>query len=130
MRKGSKQKQGARGTLRRAKRSGAERARPRDAIALLKADHRQVEQWFGQFENTRSPARKSDLATKICKALKTHITIEEEIFYPAFPGRDAEEDIHHEAEVEHDGARSSSPKSRTPGPRTSTSTLALLFSQR
>jgi hemerythrin superfamily protein len=55
-----------------------------DAIALLKADHRQVEQWFEQFEKARDDDRKLTLATQICNALKVHTAIEEEIFYPAF----------------------------------------------
>lgn len=58
--------------------------RGQDAIALLKADHRQVEEWFEQFEKARSDEKKQDLATKICRALKAHTVIEEEIFYPAF----------------------------------------------
>ncbi len=33
-----------------------------DAVSLLKADHRQVEQWFEAFEKTRSDARKLELA--------------------------------------------------------------------
>jgi hemerythrin superfamily protein len=78
---------------------------PKDAIALLKADHREVEGFFEQFEKTRSDAKKKDLAEKICMALKAHTTIEEEIFYPAFLEATDETDIHHEAEVEHDGAK-------------------------
>jgi hypothetical protein len=76
-----------------------------DAIALLKADHRQVEGWFEQFEKARSDDKKQELATKICTALKAHTTIEEEIFYPAFLEATEETDLHHEAEVEHDGAK-------------------------
>jgi hemerythrin superfamily protein len=76
-----------------------------DAIALLKSDHRQVEGWFSAFEKTRSAQRKQDLATKICTALKVHTQIEEELFYPAFLQAAGEEDIHHEAIVEHDGAK-------------------------
>jgi hypothetical protein len=76
-----------------------------DAIALLKADHRQVEDWFEQFEKARSDTKKQELATKICTALKTHTTIEEEIFYPAFLEATEETDLHHEAEVEHEGAK-------------------------
>ena len=76
-----------------------------DAIALLKADHREVEKYFGQFEKTRSDERKLELAQKICKALKVHTQIEEEIFYPAFIEGTEEEDLHHEAIVEHDGAK-------------------------
>ena len=59
-------------------------SREKDAIALLKADHRQVEEWFEQFEKARNVDRKQELATRICNALTVHTTIEEEIFYPAF----------------------------------------------
>ena len=76
-----------------------------DAIALLKADHREVEGYFSQFEKTRSDDRKQTLADKICNALKVHTTIEEEIFYPAFLEETDEKDLHHEAAVEHDGAK-------------------------
>jgi hemerythrin superfamily protein len=80
-------------------------ARSQDAIALLKADHRQVEEWFEQFEKARDDGRKQDLATKICNALKVHTTIEEEIFYPAFLEATEDMDLHHEAEIEHEGAK-------------------------
>jgi len=80
------------------------RAQP-DAIALLKADHRQVETWFEQFEKSRSANRKQALATKICNALKVHTEIEEEIFYPAFLAATKDSDMHHEAVVEHAGAK-------------------------
>lgn len=76
-----------------------------DAISLLKADHREVEKWFDEFDKARTHARKEDLARKICMALKTHTIIEEEIFYPAFLEATDETDIHHEAEVEHEGAK-------------------------
>jgi hemerythrin superfamily protein len=88
-----------------AKRASSSRSSGTDAIALLKADHRQVEDWFEQFESTRSASRKQTLATQICQALTVHTKIEEEIFYPAFLEATEEEDIHHEAEVEHDGAK-------------------------
>lgn len=76
-----------------------------DAIALLKADHRQVETWFKQFERARSTHRKQALANKICSALKIHTEIEEEIFYPAFLEWTGDADLHHEAVVEHAGAK-------------------------
>jgi hypothetical protein len=76
-----------------------------DAVTLLKNDHREVEQWFGQFEKTRSSERKATLAQKICLALTVHAQIEEEIFYPAFIEATEEEDLHHEAIIEHDGAK-------------------------
>ncbi|GLT00761.1 hemerythrin [Sphingobium jiangsuense] len=75
-----------------------------DAIALLKADHRKVEQLFEQFEKARSAGRKQDIAHEICTELKIHTTIEEEIFYPAFRGK-IEDHTLDEAYVEHDGAK-------------------------
>lgn len=78
---------------------------PRDAIALLKADHRQVEGWFAQFKKAKKTERKGTLATNICGALKVHTRIEEEIFYPAFLVATQDMDLHHEAEVEHAAAK-------------------------
>lgn len=76
-----------------------------DAIALLKADHREVAAWFDQFEKATAASRKNDLAERICKALTVHATIEEEIFYPAFLEATGDKDLHHEAEIEHEGAK-------------------------
>ncbi|HEY1224671.1 MAG TPA: hemerythrin domain-containing protein [Brevundimonas sp.] len=75
-----------------------------DAIAMLKADHRKVEDLFEQFEKARSDDRKQSLAEQICLELKVHTVIEEEIFYPACEGK-VEEDLLKEAYVEHDGAK-------------------------
>jgi hypothetical protein len=75
-----------------------------DAIALLKADHRKVEELFEQFEGAKSDSKKQKLAMEICMELTVHATIEEEIFYPACEGK-IEEDLLKEAYVEHDGAK-------------------------
>jgi len=75
-----------------------------DAIALLKADHRKVEELFEQFEKTGGGSKKEQIATQICTELKIHTMIEEEIFYPAFRGK-IEDDTLDEAYVEHDGAK-------------------------
>ena len=75
-----------------------------DAIALLKADHRAVEELFEQFESAKSPAKQAALATQICTELVIHTTIEEEIFYPALKGKIDSDDLD-EAYVEHDGAK-------------------------
>ena len=80
-------------------------ARQQDAIDVLKADHRQVEKWFEQFASTRSDSRKQLLASRICQALEVHTQIEHEIFYPAFLAATGDEDVHHEAEIEHEGAK-------------------------
>jgi len=75
-----------------------------DAITLLKADHRKVEGLFEDYEGSKGKASKQKLATTICTELLIHTTIEEEIFYPACQGH-IEDDLEHEAYVEHDGAK-------------------------
>lgn len=75
-----------------------------DAIALLKADHRKVEELFASFESARGADRKQKLVQQICTELTVHTIIEEEIFYPACKGA-IEEDLLAEAYVEHDGAK-------------------------
>jgi len=97
------------GRKKKSRKSTTRRASPRaktmDAVELLKADHRQVEDWFAEFEKARTDTRKLDLADKICTALKVHTMIEEELFYPAFIEATEDEDMHHEAIVEHAGAK-------------------------
>ncbi len=92
-------------TTRRHARTRPTAAAPGNAIALLKADHRQVEEWFEQFEDSKSANKKADLARQICQALRIHTTIEEEIFYPAFLQATEDKDLHHEAEIEHAAAK-------------------------
>jgi hemerythrin superfamily protein len=75
-----------------------------DAIQLLKADHREVEELFEKFEKASGDGRKEKLARQICTELKVHAMIEEEIFYPAIRGK-VEQDMLEEAYVEHDGAK-------------------------
>lgn len=77
---------------------------PMDAIALLKADHRKVEGLFKSFESARSESKKKSLAEQICLELTVHTKIEEDIFYPACEG-EIDDDLWHEAYVEHDGAK-------------------------
>jgi hypothetical protein len=76
----------------------------KDAVALLKEDHRTVEELFAQFEKASGDGRKQKLATQICLELSVHAMIEEEIFYPACEGK-VEEDLLKESYVEHDGAK-------------------------
>jgi hemerythrin superfamily protein len=78
--------------------------KPQDAIALLKADHRTVEELFAKFEKASGDGRKQKLAEEICLELSVHAAIEEEIFYPACEGK-VDEDLLKEAYVEHDGAK-------------------------
>jgi hemerythrin superfamily protein len=89
---------------------------PQDAIGLLKADHRQVEGWFEDFDKARGDSRKLELAGKICQALTVHTQIEEELFYPAFFDATADKDLHHEAIVEHAGAKKLIQEIKASGP--------------
>ena len=76
-----------------------------NAVALLKADHRKVEELFESFEKARSDDRKIALVKQICTELIVHATIEEEIFDPACKGKIEDEELLDEAYVEHDGAK-------------------------
>lgn len=76
-----------------------------DAIALLKQDHRTVEELFAQFEKASGDGRKEKLARQICLELSVHAMIEEEIFYPACEGKIEDEDLLKESYVEHDAAK-------------------------
>lgn len=80
------------------------KSKPMDAVALLKADHRKVEDLFETYENSKSKSAKAKLAQQICMELTVHATIEEETFYPAVKGQ-VEDDMLDEAYVEHDGAK-------------------------
>jgi hemerythrin superfamily protein len=81
---------------------------PRDAIALLKQDHRTVEQLFEEFEEADDDQLQG-IATRVCQLLTVHAQIEEELFYP--PAKEAlgddEEDVElvNEANVEHQSAK-------------------------
>ena len=75
-----------------------------DAIALLKSDHRKVEDLFEKFSKARGNDRKTALVKEICTELMVHTMIEEEIFYPALRG-EIEDSALDEAHVEHDGAK-------------------------
>ena len=74
---------------------------PKDAIALLKADHEAVSQLFSEYEKTRSVPNKKALVAEICTALSVHAQIEEEIFYPAVKAALKDKLLVPEATVEH-----------------------------
>jgi hemerythrin-like domain-containing protein len=99
-----KTKTGGRAATRSARSSNG-RTSP-DAVALLKADHRKVEDLFAQLEKTteRSAARRTKLVAQIESELRMHMRLEEDIFYPAF--REAvtkkdDKEMYHEAKEEH-----------------------------
>jgi hemerythrin-like domain-containing protein len=82
------------------------RTAEKDAIALLKEDHKKVRKLLGELGETsaKAPSRREELLQTIERELKIHSKIEEEIFYPAF--REAAEDqddkkLYYEAVEEH-----------------------------
>ena len=78
---------------------------PGDVVAMLKADHRKVEELFERFEQARQGDRKQALVLEICTELTIHSMLEEELFYPACKGEIEEDEMLDEAYVEHDGAK-------------------------
>jgi hemerythrin superfamily protein len=80
---------------------------PRDAVALLKQDHRTVEELFDRFEDADDDELQA-IAERACQLLTVHAQIEEEILYPAAKEsfEDEEElDLVNEANVEHQSAK-------------------------
>jgi len=85
--------------------SGSVGSGKQDAVALLTADHRAVEQLFEQYQDAGEQSQKSELAHKICVELTVHSMLEEEIFYPACREKGVEHGSLDEAQVEHDGVK-------------------------
>ena len=84
--------------------------RQKDACDLLDADHKAVKAMFKEYETltesrSRSPAKKRQLADRICRELSAHATVEEEIFYPAVRKVIKDNPLMNEATVEHAGAK-------------------------
>ena len=53
-----------------------------DALSVLRRDHRLAEELFTEFARS-APQQLDPLARRICKMLRVHSQIEEELFYPA-----------------------------------------------
>jgi len=73
----------------------------KDATTLLRADHKEVNDLFDEYETVKSSLRKKEIVSKICIALKVHSQIEEEIFYPAVKLALKDKELIPEATVEH-----------------------------
>jgi hypothetical protein len=68
-----------------------------DAISLLQADHGHIEELFAELDASGSVQRKQELAARICRMLRVHRALEEEIFYPALLEVTEDEDSYDEA---------------------------------
>lgn len=73
----------------------------KEATAMLRADHKLVSDLFEQYEKSRSPVKKKEIVTQICKELTVHAQVEEEIFYPAVKAALKDHELIPEANVEH-----------------------------
>jgi hemerythrin-like domain-containing protein len=80
-------------------------AAPKDAIELLRADHKAVSGLFADYEKTRSAAKKKALVAEICTELTVHTQIEEEIFYPAVKAALKDKLLVPEGTIEHGGIK-------------------------
>ena len=76
-----------------------------DAVGLLKAEHRQIEKLFMNFEahcvREASGRQKRAVAMQICDALTLHAQIEEGLFYPEVRSAISDDGLMNEAQVEH-----------------------------
>lgn len=75
-----------------------------DALGLLERDHRLLEELFGEFRRS-APQQLDPLARRICKLLRVHTQIEEELFYPVVRRVLTHEVSVHDAEREHTEAK-------------------------
>lgn len=80
-----------------------------DAIGVLEADHDKVLGLFERFEDIKdghANKEKQTIVADACRELTVHMTLEEEVFYPAIRGALDDDDLMNEALVEHEGAKS------------------------
>jgi len=75
-----------------------------DALSLLIADHRRLEELFTDFASRRD-ADKDALIEETCRALSAHTQLEESLFYPAIQDELGSGNLVEEARVEHDSLK-------------------------
>lgn len=78
-----------------------------NALQLLIEDHDYVKKSYRQFQKMDQEDLEAvqGLVKQVCAALKVHVRIEEEIFYPALRRGLKDKDLLEEAEVEHESAK-------------------------
>jgi hemerythrin superfamily protein len=62
-----------------------------DAVSVLKAQHRQVEELFERVKSSDDAQSRKKLLRRIALLLETHTRIEEDVFYPAVRGLGTED---------------------------------------
>lgn len=79
-----------------------------NALQVLIEDHEYVKKSYRAFEkmdHEEDPDAVQALVKQVCAALKVHLRIEEEVFYPAIRKALKDKDLIEEAEVEHESAK-------------------------
>ncbi|HEX2649502.1 MAG TPA: hemerythrin domain-containing protein [Burkholderiales bacterium] len=96
------------GQTQKNRRAGKRASSARDALTMLKNDHKNVLALFDKFRKMAEDggdSGKAELVSQICNELKVHTAIEEEIFYPAVRSAIDEDLLMDEALVEHSNAK-------------------------
>ena len=75
-----------------------------DALGLLKRDHKLVDELFNEFQQA-GQQQLDPMARRICKLLRIHAQIEEELFYPTARRALEDSDLIDAAEREHAEAK-------------------------
>jgi ferritin-like metal-binding protein YciE len=76
-----------------------------DITELLAEDHRTVMGWFAWYEQEADPARRAKIQQNIFNALRAHMAVEEEIFYPQAAASIGDDELTHRATAEHEAAK-------------------------
>ena len=77
---------------------------PKNALEIIKQDHKKVKELFEQFEKADDKRSKKKIAAQAIGELKIHAEIEEKLFYPAVR-KSVEKDLMNEADEEHHVAK-------------------------
>jgi hemerythrin superfamily protein len=80
------------------------KSKPKDAIAVLKQDHRAIERLFKELERAgeKEQRKKKKLVKQMVEELSTHAQIEEQLFYPEVQATAKENELALKAIEEHD----------------------------
>ena len=79
-----------------------------NALQVLMEDHDYVKKSYRAFQKLDPEEDREEmqaLVKQVCEALKVHVRIEEEVFYPALRRALKDKDLIDEAEVEHESAK-------------------------
>jgi hemerythrin superfamily protein len=78
--------------------------RPADPLAMLKADHREVEQLLTRLADSEEGAKREQMVSELQAKLSLHMQLEEQLLYPLVAEMVGQADAE-EAEIEHTLAR-------------------------